>query len=1012
MKIYCPKCKKPFPAAPPAEGEKEAACPVCGEKVAYPATPTSPGAVVGDFLIEREISRGGMGEVYLARQLSLDRPVALKVLQDRFVHDKEYVDSLTREARAAAKINHPNIVQAYAVGEEDGIFYFAMEFIRGETLKQILKREKKLDFLRAAKIIQEIAGALDVAWREQKLVHQDIKPDNIMLDANGFAKLADLGLARTAGAGDADAEVGDEVMGTPQYISPEQLTGVPTDVRSDIYSLGATFYQFVTGRFPYVAPTADEIAKMHVAGKLTPPKEINPELPDELNAIIMKMMARDINARYQTPGPLIKALELFQQNHRSATGAIPTLNLKGGKGNAAPVLQLPKKKNAAPKPAAPQQPSMPVRTMPSMPVKPTRPGGAAATLPKPAAAQSATPPKAAPQPSMPLKHMPSMPVKPMARPNAVKPAPAGNADAAPAEKQENSSPSAANVPPTPEVKAPGNIPKVPTPEVKAPGSVPKVPKPAVKVAEPAVKVTEPAVKTAEPAVKSPSLPPKSGDLELKVVSKAPEEDDEIVGLKGEAANEEAPEETKGKKPRKEKKPKKPREPMSPRVKKILITAVGIFVLLLILVGLTGGVYILARKDQLPEAAKPHGEKLVAAVDDLLSRIKPLFVSSESDETEQTGSEGELAQQPQQPQQSPAPAKPEPPPPPPPPQTRQEYLAAVEAALQIIRNDPEMRNEFLTAGDRFFERFPRPVTQEERAALQPLLDVYGRMDEVHRAEPARKKAREQHEAALAERRRRQQAEQEAEAARREAAEQERARAAEEQRKLAEELQAKQAEEQRVIDARTAEVRKAVEAYYPALYRGFFRQVFSGESDVLDAAVAAAGAYQLDFANNSPGEKALAEQLKSTTATIRSEAERLRNALVTLESVTDQKNGFNIELPHNELVRVVCAVPGRVSYRNDDGELVLLPMTNPAVYRTYMSRVASRLKLNLTDFEYALFAGEYPTAARLLPEGFWKQHWTPMLTEYFRETLKTATPEQRATMEKRYGEMPEFKAAAQP
>ena len=189
MKIYCEKCKSVFEAERPESGA-QTVCPKCGAMVNFPETPTSPGAVIGDFLIEREISKGGMGEVFLARQLSLDRPVALKVLQDRFLNDKEYVESLFREARAAGKINHPNIVQAYAVGEENGIFYFAMEYVRGETFKQILQRQKKLDFMQAAKVVREIASALDAAWREQKLVHQDIKPDNIMLDANGFAKLA------------------------------------------------------------------------------------------------------------------------------------------------------------------------------------------------------------------------------------------------------------------------------------------------------------------------------------------------------------------------------------------------------------------------------------------------------------------------------------------------------------------------------------------------------------------------------------------------------------------------------------------------------------------------------------------------------------------------------------------------------------------------------------------------------------------------------------------------------
>ena len=332
MKIYCAKCNHVFSAEVPADGDS-VPCPKCGAPVKFPENKLGPGTVIGDFVIERALSKGGMGEVFLAKQISLDRPVALKVLQDKFLDDKEYVDSLFREARAAGKISHPNIVQAYAVGEEDGIFYFAMEFIRGETLKQILKREKKLEFTMAARIIREIAGALDAAWREQKLVHQDIKPDNIMLDGNGFAKLADLGLARVAST-DQDEEVGDEVMGTPQYISPEQLTGIPTDVRSDIYSLGATFYQFVTGRFPYVADTAEEIAKMHVAGNLTPPKEINPEIPDELNDIIMKMMARYPEDRYQTPQPLMKALDIFLRNYQSGKSKVPSLNLNFGQKTA------------------------------------------------------------------------------------------------------------------------------------------------------------------------------------------------------------------------------------------------------------------------------------------------------------------------------------------------------------------------------------------------------------------------------------------------------------------------------------------------------------------------------------------------------------------------------------------------------------------------------------------------------------------------------------------------------
>ena len=308
MKLFCNQCSKIF-NADDNSGKNSAICPECQAEIPIPEHVPGPGVVIGDFLIEKTLSNGGMGEVFIARQISLDRPVALKVLLKEYTGDKEYVESLYREARAAAKINHPNIVQAYAVGEDDGVFYFAMELIRGETLKSILKREGVLEFSRAAKIIRDIASALDTAWNEQKLVHQDIKPDNIMMAANGDAKLADLGLAKT-GNSEVDDD-SDEVLGTPQYISPEQLTGVPTDVRSDIYSLGATFFQFVTGRFPYVAPTAEELARMHDAGNLEPPKSVNPKVPEELNRIIMKMMARRLEDRYQSAGELVQDLDKF-----------------------------------------------------------------------------------------------------------------------------------------------------------------------------------------------------------------------------------------------------------------------------------------------------------------------------------------------------------------------------------------------------------------------------------------------------------------------------------------------------------------------------------------------------------------------------------------------------------------------------------------------------------------------------------------------------------------------------
>ncbi|MDD5698962.1 MAG: protein kinase [Victivallaceae bacterium] len=300
---------------------KEVQCGHCDEVVTVPSSRLATGAVIGDFVLLEELGRGGMGVVYLAHQISLDRPSALKILQDNYANNAEFVVNFIKEARAAAKLNHPHIVQAYAVGEDEGIFYYAMEYIDGETMKDVLKREKIIPIDKAVTIIQQIGEALDCAWKEQKLIHRDIKPDNIILAKNNRAKLADLGLSRVAG--DIEDENEDEIMGTPQYISPEHLTGAPMDIRSDIYSLGATFYQFVTGRFPDEGRTANEIARKHLEGTLAPPQLINSKVPEAIGQIIMKMMKKNINERYQDAEELVEDLRLFRRGKLSSAGSVP-----------------------------------------------------------------------------------------------------------------------------------------------------------------------------------------------------------------------------------------------------------------------------------------------------------------------------------------------------------------------------------------------------------------------------------------------------------------------------------------------------------------------------------------------------------------------------------------------------------------------------------------------------------------------------------------------------------------
>jgi len=313
MRFQCPFCKG-IVRVPNTDLGLECQCGHCSELVKAPPYRLSPSAVIADFIIMEEIGRGGMGIVYRAHQITLDRPAALKILSDQYAGNTEYVVDFIKEARAAAKLNHPHIVQAYAVGEDEGVYFFAMEYINGQTMKTYMKREGCVPIDYALEIIQQIAEALDYAWKEQHLIHRDIKPDNIMIAKNGRAKLADLGLARVAGEiEDADS---DEVLGTPQYISPEHLTGAEMDVRSDIYSLGATLFHLITGRFVFEGRTATDIARKHLEAPVPSPKKINQKISDGVCDVIFKMMAKNPNDRYQTAGELVEDLRLVRKGKK------------------------------------------------------------------------------------------------------------------------------------------------------------------------------------------------------------------------------------------------------------------------------------------------------------------------------------------------------------------------------------------------------------------------------------------------------------------------------------------------------------------------------------------------------------------------------------------------------------------------------------------------------------------------------------------------------------------------
>ncbi len=885
MRIYCNHCKAVFEAEK-KDGVTEAECPKCKAKMPFPASHTSPGAVIGDFLIEREISRGGMGEVYLARQLSLDRPVALKVLQDKFLNDREYVESLFREARAAAKINHPNIVQAYAVGEENGTFYFAMEFVRGETLKQILKREKRLEFTKAAKIIRDVAGALDVAWREQKLVHQDIKPDNIMLDVNGFAKLADLGLAKTGA--DREQDIGDEVMGTPQYISPEQLTGVPTDVRSDIYSLGATFYQFVTGRFPYVADTGDEIARMHVEGKLQPPKEVNPELPDELNAIIMKMMARDINERYQTPEPLMKALDIFLRQNRSATApAVPKLNLKLGAGGA-PALTLPKAGAPAAKTTAP---------------KPAATGGSNGVFlrpPKkgknPAAATPAAVPAAKPVTAKPVVAQPSLPAAPKA----------ATAPAA--------------TPATPIAKPLGKA-------TLGGGVKPAVPASPVKPKAPVQSDVSPKPlddnKKTEPSVKN--------DGKVTEEIKPVERPKPAAPAEEKSAESNAKETSKGKKekPSKSKKIKVDGEAPAWHAKVIRGIVLAVILIVVAIGGLVG-VYFLTTSGKMPEFGKSYGEKLVDWVDEKIDEFKKT--------PEKSGVPAQGTQ-------------PKPKPVAPPIVTREAYLAESARILNEARTTPGNTAVLLQNCDAFFVKFPKPQTPAEEAALAPLLSLYGKLDETVRMAPARAEAKAAREAEtarrVADRDARQAAEEQARQAAEAAklAEQQAAEA-----RIAE--AARMAEQQKEEDAKRTEViLKDLAVFIQPIRDGILQYGKTGDKQPLEAALADAATYRKPLGVLTPGEQKALDEFNSLRNSALDDAEELRKLIVLVRALKES-DGFSVETADGRLVNVVRISNDGTIWVRSEGKLEQLDLSNPQVAKRFFLRMERRFKLKNAQSNFLL------------------------------------------------------------
>jgi serine/threonine protein kinase len=263
-----------------------------------------------------KIGQGSMGTVFKARQLSLNRLVAIKTLTPRFAAKTGLLKRLKEEAVIAAKLCHNNIVQAFEVIEAGDSFFFVMEYVEGTTIKEELERGKIYEEREAVEIILQMARAIQHASR-RGLIHRDIKPANIILTAEGVAKLADLGMAReTADVARARAEKG-MTIGTPFYIAPEQIPGTKQiDVRADIYSLGATLYHMVTGQPPFPGTDVKSVLKAHLDQELVPPDHLNTKLSSGLGEVVEFMMAKDRRKRYRTPEDVIIDLDCLLRDEQ------------------------------------------------------------------------------------------------------------------------------------------------------------------------------------------------------------------------------------------------------------------------------------------------------------------------------------------------------------------------------------------------------------------------------------------------------------------------------------------------------------------------------------------------------------------------------------------------------------------------------------------------------------------------------------------------------------------------
>ncbi len=327
---------------------------------------------IGHYKIVSELGRGGMGVVLKAHEESLNRFVAIKLLGDHLEEDAEYIERFVREAQSAAALSHPNIVQIYAISEDDGHHYFVMEYVHGTSVQRMIQTKGKIPPAEAARLIIQAAAGLQIA-HTQNVVHRDIKPANLMVTDQGLVKIADFGLA-LMGAATTRLTATGMLMGTPGYLSPEQCLDQSPDHRTDIYSLGVTFFEMVTGTMPFRADSP--LALLRLIVEVEPPdvRELNPEVDAELRGIIARMLAKDREERYSSCTEVMADIQSWLEANGEP--------LQSTAGTAAGVMP----------PPPPSAPDEDINTQPTVAVQSAATSAPAPPAPPPAPITAATAP--------------------------------------------------------------------------------------------------------------------------------------------------------------------------------------------------------------------------------------------------------------------------------------------------------------------------------------------------------------------------------------------------------------------------------------------------------------------------------------------------------------------------------------------------------------------------------------------------------------------------------------------